>query len=179
MADTPQERRRRARESRAASASDDAAPASGGHDGGPQSPRPARAEGSGGSGGGGGIGTGGDGGIGSGTGGGLGPGSGGGTGGGAFRAGTNGIGQPVCIYCPPPEFSDEARKAKYMGFVLLDVLVTADGRVTDPIVIKGPGMGLDEKAVERVKTWKMHAAPGPGGKPTSCRVQIEVHFTLL
>ncbi len=134
---------------------------------------------SGGSGGGGGIGTGGDGGIGSGSGGGLGPGSGGGTGGSVFRAGTNGIGQPVCIYCPPPEFSDEARKAKYMGSVLLDVTVTPDGRVIDPVVITGPGMGLDEKAIERVKTWKMRAALGPGGKPTTCRVTIDVHFTLL
>ena len=134
---------------------------------------------SGGPGGGGGFGSGNGGGVGSGEGAGLGPGSGGGTGGGVFRAGTNGIGQPVCIYCPPPEFSDEARKAKYMGSVLLDVTVTPDGRVIDPVVITGPGMGLDEKAIERVKTWKMRAALGPGGKPTTCRVTIDVHFTLL
>jgi protein TonB len=133
---------------------------------------------SGGPGGGGGIGTGEAGGIGSGSGGGLGPGEGGGTGGGMFRAGVNGVGSPVCIYCPQPEYSDEARKAKYMGTVLLDVVVTTDGRVLDPRVLKGPGLGLEEKAMAQVKNWKMRAALGPNGKPVTCRVQIEVTFHL-
>ncbi len=133
---------------------------------------------SGGPGGGGGIGTGEYGGIGSGSGGGLGPGSGGGTGGGEFRAGVNGVGSPVCIYCPQPEYSDEARKAKYQGTVLLDVTVTADGRVINPIVIKGPGLGLEEKAVAQVRNWKMRPALGPNGRAVNCRVQIEVTFHL-
>jgi TonB family protein len=118
-------------------------------------------------------------GIGSGTGGGLGPGEGGGTGGGMFRAGVNGVGSPQCIYCPNPEYSDEARKARYAGFVLLDVTVTADGRVMNPVVIKGPGLGLEEKALEQVRTWKMKPALGPNGKPVTCRTQIEVMFRLL
>jgi TonB family protein len=133
---------------------------------------------SGGPGGGGGIGTGEAGGIGSGSGGGLGPGEGGGTGGGMFRAGVNGVGSPVCIYCPQPEYSDEARKAKYQGTVLLDVTVTADGRVLNPQVLKGPGLGLEEKAMAQVKNWKMRPAVGPSGKAVNCRVQIEVTFHL-
>jgi protein TonB len=133
---------------------------------------------SGGPGGGGGVGIGTSGGIGSGSGAGLGPGETAGTGGGAFRAGVNGVGSPQCIYCPQPEYSDEARKAKYQGTVLLDVTVTADGRVVNPIVIKGPGLGLEEKALAQVRNWKMRAALGPGGKPVPCRVQIEVTFHL-
>lgn len=133
---------------------------------------------SGGSGAGGGIGVGDGGGIGSGNGAGYGPGDGGGTGGGHFRAGVNGVGQPQCIYCPNPDYSEEARKSKYSGFVLLDVLVSADGRVSSPVVIKGPGMGLEEKALESVVKWKMRPANGPGGKPVACRVQIEVTFRL-
>lgn len=130
-------------------------------------------------GGGGGIGTGDGGGIGSGSGGGLGPGEGGGTGGGMFRAGVNGVGQPACIYCPNPDYSDEARKAKYQGSVLLDVIVTADGRVIDPRVLKGPGLGLEEKAISAVKNWRMRPATGPNGRPVACRVNIEVVFRLL
>jgi TonB family protein len=84
----------------------------------------------------------------------------------------------MCIYCPQPEYSDEARKAKYQGTVLLDVTVTADGRVINPVVIKGPGLGLEEKALAQVKNWKMRPAVGPGGKPVNCRVQIEVTFHL-
>jgi protein TonB len=133
---------------------------------------------SGGSGGGGGLGTGEGGGVGSGNGAGLGPGWGGGTGGGGFRAGINGVGQPQCIYCPQLDYSEEARKAKYQGSVLLDVLVTVDGRVSQPVVIKGPGLGLEEKAMEGVVKWKMRPANGPNGKPVACRVQIEVNFHL-
>src|SRR5438445_4173780 len=117
-------------------------------------------------------------GIGSGSGGGLGPGEGGGTGGGVFRAGINGVGIRVCFYQPPPAYADEARKAKYQGTVLLDVTVTADGRVISPNVIKGPGLGLEEKALSQVKNWKMRPALGPSGKPVNCRVQIEVTFHL-
>ena len=117
-------------------------------------------------------------GIGSGTGGGLGPGEGGGTGGGAFRAGINGVGIPVCIYCPNPQYSDEARKAKYQGTVTLLVTVTVDGRAINASVVKGPGLGLEEKALEAVKTWRLKPAVGPSGKPVPVIVPIEVTFRL-
>jgi len=135
--------------------------------------------GSGGPGGGGGIGTGCCGGIGSGEGGGLGPGSGGGTGGGVFRPGTGGVGYPQCAYCPSPLYSDEARKAKYQGTVVLQVVVTADGRATNIQVVKGPGMGLEEKAVEAVRSWRFIPAVGPAGKPVATAVLVEVTFRLL
>ena len=135
--------------------------------------------GSGGPGGGGGIGTGCCGGIGSGEGGGLGPGSGGGTGGGAFRPGTGGVGYPTCAYCPNPQYSEEARKAKYQGTVVLHVVITPDGRATNLEVIKGPGLGLEEKAIEAVRTWRFNPAIGPNGKPVPVAVSIEVTFRLL
>lgn len=134
---------------------------------------------SGGPGGGSGIGTGTGTGIGSGSGGGLGPGSGGGTGGGAFRPGTGGVGYPACVYCPDPKYSEEARKAKYQGTVVLQAIITADGRAIEIQVVKGPGLGLEEKAVEAVKQWRFKPALGPGGKPVSVIVPIEVTFRLL
>ncbi len=129
-------------------------------------------------GGGGGIGTGEGGGIGSGSGGGLGPGEGGGTGGGAFRAGVNGVGSPSCFYMPNPPYSEEARKAKYSGVVLVDAVVTVDGRVTEPRVIKSPGLGLDDTTVQTMRTWRCKAALGPNGRPVPTRVQFEVNFRL-
>jgi protein TonB len=134
---------------------------------------------SGGPGGGGGIGTGCCGGIGSGEGGGLGPGSGGGTGGGVFRAGVNGVGIPICVYCPDPQYSEEARKAKYQGTVVLQVIVTADGRATNISVVKGPGLGLEEKAIEAVRGWRFKPAVGPSGKSVPVIVPIEVTFRLF
>ena len=117
-------------------------------------------------------------GIGSGTGGGLGPGEGGGTGGGAFRAGVNGVGVPICLYCPIPQYSDEARKAKYQGTVVLQVTITTDGRAVNISVVKGPGLGLEEKAIEAVRGWKFKPAVGPSGKVVATIVPIEVTFRL-
>jgi periplasmic protein TonB len=134
---------------------------------------------SGGPGGGSGIGSGTGTGIGSGEGGGLGPGSGGGTGGGAYHPGTGGVGYPSCVYCPDPKYSEEARKAKYQGTVVLQAVITPDGRATEIQVVKGPGLGLEEKAVEAVKQWRFKPANGPGGKPVPVVVPIEVTFRLL
>jgi protein TonB len=109
----------------------------------------------------------------------LGHGEGGGTGGGAFRAGVNGVGMPSCIYCPDPQYSDEARKAKYQGVVVLMVIITLDGRATNIQVVKSPGLGLDEKAIEAVRQWKFRPAVGPGGKSVPAQVPIEVTFRLF
>lgn len=44
------------------------------------------------------------------------------------RAGVEGVGVPVCIYCPIPEYTDKARAAKYQGSVVLLIVVTTEGR---------------------------------------------------
>ena len=125
---------------------------------------------------GGGIGTGSGGGVGSGSGPGYGPGSGGGTGGGVFRVG-GGVSAPRKIYDPDPEYSEEARKAKYQGTCVLYVIVGPDGRTRDIRVSRTLGLGLDEKAIEAVKTWRFE--PGKkDGKPVSVAVNIEVEFRL-
>lgn len=125
------------------------------------------------------LGNGGGTGIGSGSGGGLGPGEGGGTGGGVFRAGVNGVGIPSCFYQPPPEYSDEARKVKYQGAVVVEGVIGLDGKISRIRVIKGVGMGLDENAVAAVKTWRCKPAAGPSGKPVATIVPIEVTFRLF
>jgi periplasmic protein TonB len=131
-----------------------------------------------GSGGGGGIGSGKGGGIGSGNGAGLGPGSEWGTGGGPPSAGTGGYGYPACLYCPTAQYSDEAVKAKYQGTVEILATITPDGRATDIHVVKGLGLGLDEKAIEAVRSWRFRAALGPNGQPAAVRQIIEVTFHL-
>jgi periplasmic protein TonB len=125
-----------------------------------------------------GIGSGNGTGVGSGTGGGVGPGSGGGTGGGVYNAGTGGYGYPACVYCPQAQYSDEAVKAKYQGTVTLVAIITADGKATDIQVLKGLGLGLDEKAIEAVRTWRFRPAAGPNGRPAPVRQTIEVTFHL-
>jgi TonB family protein len=109
---------------------------------------------------------------------GLGPGKGGGTGDGEFMAGGHGVGFPVCIYCPNPQYSEEAVKSKYQGVVLLLATITADGRVTNIRVSRGLGVGLDEMAIAAVRTWRFKPALGPDGKPVTVNAPIEVTFRL-
>jgi TonB family protein len=123
-----------------------------------------------------GVGTGSGGGYGSGHGRGYGPGNGYGSGGG--EGGYGGASQPKLIYSPDPEFSEEARKAKYQGVVVLRVLVGADGRVHNAQVARSLGMGLDEKALETVRLWKFEPARTKDGKAVDVYAAIEVNFRL-
>jgi protein TonB len=125
---------------------------------------------------GGGIGSGSGGGIGSGTGPGVGPGRGGGFGGGVFRVG-GGVSAPRATYAPDPEYSEEARKAKYQGVVVLWLIVGPDGRPRDIKVSRQLGMGLDQKAVEAVRNWRFEPAT-KDGKPVAVQINVEVNFRL-
>jgi TonB family protein len=130
-------------------------------------------------GGGGGFGSGG--GIGNGRGNGIGNGNGsgygGGSGGGVYSVG-NGTTAPTVITRVDPEYSEEARKAKYSGSVQLSIVVNTNGKATDIKVTKSLGMGLDEKAVEAIQKWVFK--PGTNqGKPVNVRALVEVNFRLL
>jgi protein TonB len=109
---------------------------------------------------------------------GVGPGAKFGIGGDYPRAGTAGYSEPVCMYCPNPQFSDEAVKQKYQGIVILNVVITADGRATNIHVVRGLGLGLDEKAIEAVGRWRFSPAIGPGQRPVAVSTNIEVTFRL-
>lgn len=125
---------------------------------------------------GGGIGSGSGGGVGSGNGPGYGPGEGGGTGGGLFHVG-GGVSAPKVIYQPDPEYSEEARKAKFQGTCVLWLIVGPDGRPRDVRVARTLGLGLDEKAIEAVKNWRFEPAY-KDGKPVSVPINVEVSFRL-
>jgi len=125
---------------------------------------------------GGGIGSGSGGGVGVGEGPGFGPGRGGGTGGGVFKVG-GGVSAPRPVFTPDPEYSEEARKAKYQGTCVLWLIVGPDGRPKDIRVARTLGLGLDEKAIEAVKNWKFEPAM-KDGKPVSVQINVEVSFRL-
>ena len=125
---------------------------------------------------GGGIGSGEGGGIGSGTGPGVGPGRGGGMGGGVFKVG-GGVSAPRAILTPDPEYSEEARKAKYQGTCILWLIVGPDGKPRDVKVARTLGMGLDQKAIEAVRNWKFEPAM-KDGKPVAVQINVEVNFRL-
>jgi periplasmic protein TonB len=129
-----------------------------------------------GSGAGSGFGTGSGGGIGSGRGNGVGTGEGGGYGGGLMKVG-GGVSSPILIYSPDPEFSDEARRAKYQGLCLVALVVDAQGNPQQVHVARPLGMGLDEKAIEAVRQYKFKPALYKG-KPVAVAINIEVNFRI-
>lgn len=126
---------------------------------------------------GGGIGSGYGGGVGPGRGAGVGPGSGGGFGGGAYRIG-GGVSAPSVLSKVEPEYSEEARKAKWQGTVILSLVVDDQGRPQGLKVLRSLGLGLDQKAIEAVEKWRFK--PGmKDGKAVPVMATIEVNFRLL
>ena len=94
-----------------------------------------------------------------------------------FRVG-GGVSAPKKIFDPEPEYSEEARKAKYQGTVVLYIEVDPTGKATNIRVQRSLGLGLDEKAVEAVKKWRF--SPGKkDGKAVTVAATIEVNFRLL
>jgi len=84
---------------------------------------------------------------------------------------------PRVTYNPEPEFSESARAAGYQGVCVLTLIVGADGMPRN-IQVKNPiGMGLDEKAVEAVRSWRFTPAL-KDGKPVAVQIAVEVDFHL-
>jgi periplasmic protein TonB len=129
-----------------------------------------------GSGSGSGFGNGSGGGIGSGRGNGIGPGEGGGYGGGLMHLG-GGVSAPTLIYSPDPEFSDEARRAKYQGICIVGLIVDTLGNPQTIHIVRPLGMGLDEKAIEAVRQYKFKPAMYKG-KAVPVEINIEVNFRI-
>jgi periplasmic protein TonB len=89
-----------------------------------------------------------------------------------------GVTPPQLIYKVEPEFSEEARKAKHQGVVILAIEVDTSGNVRNIRVRQSLGLGLDEKAAEAVSHWRFH--PGTlHGKPVTTEAVVQVNFQLL
>ena len=131
-----------------------------------------------------GIGTGKGGGVGSGDGTGFGPGHGKGTGGGEFSdGGGDGDSSPPTVKMqiltnPRPDYTEEARKNKITGVVVVQALFKSDGHIASPRVVRGLGYGLDEKAIEAVMKIQFRPAER-NGKPMDFRGTVRVSFSLL
>jgi TonB family protein len=131
---------------------------------------------------GGGIGSGQGRGVGEGRGPGVGPGEGGGVGGGKFSDGVFGIGSsgvtsPTVIYRVEPQYSEEARRARYQGTVVLQAIVRRDGTLDILRVVRSLGFGLDENAITALKQWRFQ--PGTmDGQTVDVSLNVEVNFNL-
>jgi TonB family protein len=94
-----------------------------------------------------------------------------------YRIG-GGVSDPVPIFKPEPEYSEEARKAKFQGSVLLSIVIDENGKTRDVRVLRPLGLGLDEKAIEAVLKWRFRPSQ-KDGRPVAVTANVEVNFRLL
>jgi periplasmic protein TonB len=87
--------------------------------------------------------------------------------------------QVTCVYCPQPSYTEEARKAKLQGKLLLRVLVGTDGRAQRIQIIQGLGMGLDQRAVEAVQGWRFSPGRDASKRAVPSWVTVETRFQLF
>lgn len=89
----------------------------------------------------------------------------------------DGVKAPKAMSTPEPEFSEAARYEKYQGVVVLYVVVGKDGTVTKVQVVRPLGLGLDEQAANKIKSWRFN--PGTrNDQPVDIEMNIEVSFNL-
>jgi TonB family protein len=98
--------------------------------------------------------------------------------GGANNMGGSDVTGPFVISKVDPEYSEEARKAKYSGTVVLRIDVNTSGQVTRVVMVRSLGMGLDQKAIEAVTKWRFMPAK-KDGKPVDSESEVSMNFRLL
>jgi TonB family protein len=84
---------------------------------------------------------------------------------------------PKVTYAPDPQYSEPARILKFGGVGVLGLIVDGDGKVRDIWVSRKLGLGLDQKAIQAVRTWRFDPAL-KDGNPVPTIVNVEVTFRV-
>jgi TonB family protein len=91
------------------------------------------------------------------------------------RAGGN-VTTPVVTHKVEPVYTDDAKRARVAGNVVLSTVISTEGEATQIQVVSGLGHGLDEKATEALRRWRFE--PGrKDGKPVAVASTVEFRFT--
>jgi len=94
------------------------------------------------------------------------------------RAGAGGTAIPRCTYCPDPSYTNLARAVKVQGIVVMELIISKDGRVQHLHPLKFLGYGLDEAAYNTIKSWRFTPVTDKQGTPFEVRIPVEVNFRL-
>jgi TonB family protein len=84
---------------------------------------------------------------------------------------------PRAVTTTAPAYTPEAREARIQGVVIVQAIINKEGNVTDVKVLKGLPLGLEESAVETIRTWKFEPATLEG-KPVDVYYNLTVNFTI-
>lgn len=92
---------------------------------------------------------------------------------------------PEAGYTPPrivhrivPRYTEEARKEKVQGLVIVRTVIDTSGKIEDVEVLQGQPHGLSEAAVEAIRQWRFEPALDPDGKPVKVYYNLTIAFRL-
>jgi hypothetical protein len=89
----------------------------------------------------------------------------------------DGIESPKPIHIPNPTFTDPGRAIKFNGQLLTAIIISENGNIDDVIILKPVGLGIDETAVEKIRTWRFKPAL-KDGKPVRALAFIETGYAI-
>jgi len=97
------------------------------------------------------------------------------------RRGYYGVGgavsAPVVICAQDPEYSEEARKARREGTVVLWLIVDIDGTPHQIQVVQSPSPDLVKPAIKAVQQWRFEPSK-KDAQPVAVQINVEVSFRL-
>jgi TonB family protein len=96
-----------------------------------------------------------------------------------YVVGQNGVSTPACVYCPYPQYTDDARKKRREGKVVVTAIVDISGRAQRVWEVRGLRDGLTEQAIKVVKQWRFKPGQDTDGHPVAVMVPIDVAFRLM
>jgi TonB family protein len=87
------------------------------------------------------------------------------------------VSRPEKVAGDPPAYTEMARKARVQGVVIVEAVIDEQGNVAATKVLKGLPMGLDQEAVDSLRTWKFKPA-ALRGKAVPVYYVLTVNFML-
>jgi TonB family protein len=96
-----------------------------------------------------------------------------------YLVGQNGVTMPACTYCPTPQYTNEARKNRLEGKVVVSAIIDPSGKAEKILAVRGLSDGLTEQAVAVVRKWRFKPARDSKGKTVTVMVPLDVSFRLM
>ena len=94
-----------------------------------------------------------------------------------FRV-VDGITAPRRLEMVMPRYTEEAKKERVQGMVIVQAVIDKDGTVSEVDVLKGLPLGLSEAAAEAIRQWTFEPARNEEGRPVAVYYNMTVNFTL-
>jgi hypothetical protein len=94
-----------------------------------------------------------------------------------YPSGTAGLTSATCDYMPNPPYTDAAREAQLDGVIVIEAIITPEGKVESPQIMKGVPGGLNGVTRKTLETWRCKPAT-KDNQPVATVVQFEVNFRL-